>query len=216
MLAWMLRNPHRAAILAGILVALLFGWASFPREKTIEKTLTDWAPQNLVPAGPLRNELAGALAAVRGGNQAAASVVSPDEFKKLQLQATYVETAPGAGRDDFVITYVGRDAAGRTYVADRKVPAAAGIDPRRWLYRAAESEIDQFSNILRLTFERDLSGLIGLLLMNLIVGAFYGVVVGLILSVLGMESIDKTYRPKSIPAPTQPSLPLEPRGIFRA
>jgi hypothetical protein len=216
MFAWMLRNPHRAAILAGILVALLFGWASFPRHKTIEKTLADWAPQNLVPAGPARNELAGALAAVRGGNQAAASVVSPDEFKTLQLPATYVETAPGPGRDDFVITYVGRDASGRTYVADRKVAAAAALDPRRWLYRAAEAEVDQFNNILRLTFERDLSGLVALLVMDLIVGAFYGVVVGLILSVLGLESIDKAYKPKSIPAPTQPSLPLEPRGIFRA
>jgi hypothetical protein len=215
MFGWLIRNPNRAAILVGILVAVVFGWVSFPREKTIEKTVADFLPENIASSPAVQQELAAVIAAVRSGEEALVAKVSLDDFKALGLAQTYVETAIGSGRDGFVITYAGRDAEGRVYVAERKVPAAGSIDPSRWLYKAVEAEIDQFGNVLRLTFERDLSALFGLLLMDLIVGAFYGIVVGMILSVLGMEGLDKSHKPKPIPAPT-PMIPLDPRGIFRA
>jgi hypothetical protein len=51
--------------------------------------------------------------------------------------------------------------------------------------------------------------------MDIIVGAFYGIVVGMILSVLGMEGLDKTHKAKPIPAPT-PMIPFDSGRIFRA
>jgi hypothetical protein len=215
MLGWMVRNPYRASILIGFMVAVIFGWVSFPREKTIEKTVTEWLPANIAPLGTVREELAASLASFRAGESDAVTSVSDSEFVGLGLPQTYVDTGGTQGRAEFVIGYAGKDAQGNVYVAERKIPAASSFSPDRWFYKAVDAEVEQFGNVLHLTYERDLSGLAALLLMDVIVGAVYAAIVGMILSVLGMEGLDKNHQPKPLPAPA-PMLPINPRNIFRA
>jgi len=217
MLGWMIRHPYTAAILIGIIVTGLFGWASFPREETIQRTVRDWVPDNFVAAGSARTELLDVLNAYNTGATEGVSKVSEKDFRDLDLAETYAVPAAREDEPEFRIQYVGRagGGSGQVYVAERKIPAASSFSPDRWLYRAVEAEADEFGNVLRLTYERDLSGLAGLFVMDAIVGAFYAVVVGMILSVLGMEGLDKNQKPRPLPAPS-PMLPINPRGIFRA
>jgi hypothetical protein len=65
-----------------------------------------------------------------------------------------------------------------------------------------------------LTFERDVSGLLTLLLLDVIVGAVYGTVIGLILGVLGLEGIDRHQR-SPLPKPS-PMPDFKRRDTFRA
>lgn len=210
LLRWMLRNPRAASILVGLVVATVLGWASFPREGTIERSVEDWLPQNLASGVAERAGLAGALAAYRAGEDVAAEVVSFDSFGELGLQQTHAELLVSEDERDFVIQYAGREAAGGPilYVAERKIAASSWWSPDRWAYRALKAEADQLGAVLRLTFERDTSGLLVLLVMDAIIGAFYGGIVALILNVLGLEGLDRKQATKLLPK----SAPLTPIG----
>jgi hypothetical protein len=200
MLGWLIRNPYRSAVLIGIAIALLFGWASFPREQTIERTISGWLPENLVGAGPARTQLLDVLEAFNSGDQNVATRVSEEEFRELEPAQAYAAPAVKDGQREFHIQYVGSK-DGETYVAEKKVSPGSSLDIDRIAYKALEAETDQASNVLRLTFERDVTGLITLLLIDLIVGGFYGAVIGMILGVLGLEQLDKKHAPRPIPGP---------------
>ncbi len=217
MLGWMVRNPYRAAIAAGILVALLFGWVSFPTEKTLVRTVDDWLPSYAKSLDSVAPEALAVLDAVARGEFRDKTVkVSPQEFSELPLPVAYVYPQLSGDGREFRIQYTGLSAAGDSvYLAERKVAAASGLDPARWFYKAVEAEADRAGNVLNLTYERDVTGLLALLLLDLVVGGIYGAMVGMILAVLGTERLDKAHAPKSIPGPS-PLTPLGPRGIFRA
>lgn len=211
-LGWTVRHPYRGAVLVGIVVAVVFGWVSFPREKTIEKTIAGWLPENIAPAGRPRTRLLDDLASYREGGGEKLVKVSEQEFRDLDLAETYAYPAPADNDRDFRIQYIGRPPASeKLYVAERTVSSAPWWSPDRWVYRALEAEAESFGDVLRLTYERDLTGLIALLVMDVVVGGLYAAIAGMIFAVLGGEGLDRRQLPK--PAPT---VPIDPRGIFRA
>jgi hypothetical protein len=69
-------------------------------------------------------------------------------------------------------------------LAKRYGQAGPWWSPQRYLYRAVEAEVDTARDLLVLTFERDLSGLVWLLLLDLSLGALYGSIVSMIVAVL--------------------------------
>jgi hypothetical protein len=206
----------RGAILSGIVVAIVFGWVSFPSERTIEKTVEDWLPANAA-SGAVAEQLRAAAEAAATDTVADVARVSEREFRDLNLPLTVAYPAVPEDERSFSIRYAGRESAGATtlYLAEREVANGPWWSPDRWVYKAFKAQTDEFANVLRLTFERDLTGLFALFLMDVIVGGLYACVVGMILAVLGMEGLDKRHTPRYLPAPGAP-IPLDPHGIFRA
>ena len=189
MVSWFVRHPVYAGILVGLLVAVGFGAFSFPREAEIEKTITGWRPENSAEQQGVVDDLIADLERARQG-EAELRRVSEDEFRLLGLSRTHAYPEP---RDSggFVIRYVGQEIPNDDliYLAEREVEAGPWWHPDRLLYRAARAEVDRFSDGLRLTYERDWEGLVGVLLLDAIVGWIYGTVIGLILAVMGSREL---------------------------
>jgi hypothetical protein len=173
--------------------------------------VADWRPPGFVTEGPVKDRL---LAALQGAGDVVE--VPEHEFRELALSASYALPLPTSDGRGFVIRYAGLagDAAQRVYVAERELYAGPRWSPERLLYAAVDAQVDQVSNVLQLTFERDWQALIGLLLLDFAIGGIYACVVGLILAVLGLEGLERRLKPKQLPPP--PPLPSLPRGTFRA
>jgi hypothetical protein len=191
--------------------------SSYPREETVERRVAG-GQQAAVPSPPARDALISALRAYEAGNAASVIALSPEEFEAKDLPVRLALAEHKEGDRSFRVRLLGSegDAVPQTYVTERVVHATESWSPERWAYRAIDAEVQQASNVLRLTFERDLTGLIGLLCLDVLVGAVYGVIFGLIAAVLGTESIDKQRRPGVIPPPLPHPLPFRRRDEFRA
>jgi hypothetical protein len=189
LLGWLARHPLHSGILVGLLVAIGFGLFSFPREEEIQKTITDWRPGD---ASEDQRTIDGLIAALQRAGEGEGELrrVSEDEFRELDLDRTHaaVESRDDAG---FVIQYIGQESrdTDTVYLAERTVEAGPWWHPDRLLYRAVRAEVDRFSDGLRLTFERDWQGLAGLVIVDAIVGAVYGTIIGLILAVAGAREL---------------------------
>lgn len=74
--------------------------------------------------------------------------------------------------------------------------------PQRYAYRAIEAEADAAARILTMTYERDLTGLVWLLLLDIGLGILYGIVIGLIVSVLRTTGLQSRHQGSS-PRPSR-------------
>ncbi|HWC31102.1 MAG TPA: hypothetical protein VG845_13565, partial [Dehalococcoidia bacterium] len=86
----------------------------------------------------------------------------------------------------FLIRYAGVDELNgdRVFVADRQVFAAPWWSPHRFIYKAGAAEVHALGEVIDLTFERDVVGLVGLIVFDGLIGAAYGCLIGLIVAVL--------------------------------
>ena len=210
LLGWAIRHPLHSGVLFGVLVAIAFGIISLPNEDEIQKSVSDWLPPNAAQDDETISGLIAALDAARN-DQASLERVSEEEFRDLDLSRSYA--FPQAEDDGaFTIEYVGQTSGddGAVYLAERRVDPAPWWHPDRLLYRAVSYEVDRFGTGLELTFERDWSGIGSLLLLDAIIGAVYGTMVGLVLGAFGNKGLE-------IPGPATPrELPAEtPVKAFR-
>ena len=181
-------TPLRSAIICGLAIAIAFGYFTHPDPELIKRA----SDLNLtsVLSGQDGTQLKQAYEAAQDGN---GSLIEQDE-EAFKVQAPqYRATFPveeGNGRR-FLLRHVGQDALGgdTVYVWDETVFAAPWWSPHRFAYKAVEAQTGAFGEVVSLTFERDVPGLAGLLLMDAIVGTLYGAVIGLIVAVIkgGME-----------------------------
>ncbi|HET9476846.1 MAG TPA: hypothetical protein VFP63_05090 [Dehalococcoidia bacterium] len=191
MIGPLLKHPLRAAIIFGIFVAIVFGAISFPAEKRIEKTVDGWLPANASDDPVVIDDLIESLESARRENGDVVTV-SEERFRELDLPLAHAFTEATDGDSAFAIKYVGKESeqSGTVYVAERKVSAGPWWSPDRIMYRAFRAETTQLGNVLRLTFERDLEGLFGLLLLDLLVGGIYGTLAGLIVAALNSTGLN--------------------------
>jgi hypothetical protein len=198
-----------------IFVALVLGLASYPGQERVERRLRDLP---VLAPGAQADELLAAARAYDLGEASNVVRLSPEEFLERVLPVRFAFAEPGKGDRSFRVRYLGKEAGtgSRVYLAERDVHSTESWSPERWAYKALEAEVQQASSVLRLTFERDVTGLVGLLLLDVLVGAIYGVIFGLILNVLGMEGIDKHRRPGGLPLPPPRPFPSSPRDTSRA
>ena len=189
------RSPLRAAIVCGLLVAIVFGFVSFPKPE-LSKSVSDWRLEDVILSDADQQRLLAAREAARSGDGQLIELTQ-EEFRNMEL--AYRVSLPdveGSARR-FVIRYTGMNdlESGRVYVAEREVFAAPWWSPHRFIYKAASAEVDAFREVLDLTFQRDVLGLTGLIVFDALIGAVYGLVVGLIVAVMRNTGL--------APAPTQ-------------
>ena len=191
MIGSFLRHPARTAVISGLIVALVFGALSFPSEDRIEKTVENWLPANTSDDQAVIDDLIDSLEAARQ-DDAGLVKVSEDRFRELDLPLAHAFTESTDGDSAFVIKYIGKESQQTdvVYLAERKVSAGSWWSPDRIMYRTFKAESDQLGNVLRLTFERDFEGLLGLLLLDLVVGGVYGSLAGLIAAVLNSTGLN--------------------------
>jgi len=183
LLRFFFRDPKRAAIVCGLLVAVLFGFVSYPRPE-LSKVVTNWQTDNAA----LSEADQQALLAAR--NDASEPVeLTEDEFRARGF--TYSASRLDTSGSRFVLQHTGADelTGGQVYVAEREIFAAPWWSPHRFIYQAAEAEIDAFDEVVDLTFERNILGLVGLIVIDGLVGLVYGLVVGAIVAVLRGSNI---------------------------
>ena len=181
-------TPLRAAIVCGLLVAIAFGYFTRPDPELIKRA----SDLNIPPVLSGRDgaQLRQAYENATDGN---GSLVPLDEDTFKARAPRYQATFPaeeGDGRR-FLLRHVGQDTLGddTVYIWEETVFAAPWWSPHRFAYKAVEAQTGAFGEVVALTFERDVLGLIGLLLMDAIVGTLYGLVIGAIVAVVkgGME-----------------------------
>lgn len=212
MIGSLLGHPVRAAIIFGLFVAIAFGAISFPVEKRIEKTVDGWLPAHASDDPAVIDDLIESLEAARQKDRDLVTV-SEERFRELDLPLAHAFTEATAGDSAFAIKYVGKESeqSDIVYLAERKVSAGPWWSPDRIMYRAFRAETGQLGNVLRLTFERDLEGLLGLLLLDLLVGGVYGTLAGLIVAVMnstGLRLPGDRETPRRLP----PETPLDALG----
>ncbi len=181
-------TPLRSAIICGLVIAITFGYFTHPDEELI-KQASD-LNLNTVLNGSDGAQLKEAYEEALDGN---GSLIEHDEdafeAQAPRFQATF-PAEEGDGRR-FLLRHVGQDTLGSdtVYVWEETVFAAPWWSPHRFAYKAVEAQTGAFGEVVSLTFERDVPGLAGLLLMDAIIGTLYGAVIGLIVAVIkgGME-----------------------------
>ena len=190
LLGFIFRSPHRAAIVCGILVAVVFGLASFPQPE-VTRPVTDWR----IESASLPEDEQQRLLSERAAGDGGLVELSEDEFRARGFPYS-VSQLDVEGSRRFVIQHTGADdlAGGPVYLAEREVFAAPWWSPHRFIYKAARAEVDAFEEVLHLTYERDVLGLTGLVILDAMVGAIYGLVVGLLVSVLRGTGLTPTQR----------------------
>ncbi|HEU0074361.1 MAG TPA: hypothetical protein VFS30_10130 [Dehalococcoidia bacterium] len=183
LLRFLFRDPKRAAIVCGILVAVLFGFVSYPHPE-LNKVVPNWQ----IGDTALSEADQQALLAARNGASEAVELTE-EEFRARGF--TYNASRLDTSGSRFLLQHTGADelVAGQVYVAEREIFAAPWWSPHRFIYEAAEAEIDAFGEVVDLTFERNVLGLVGLIVIDGLVGLAYGVVVGAIVSVLRGSNI---------------------------
>jgi hypothetical protein len=181
-------TPLRSAIVCGLVIAIAFGYFTHPDDELIKRA------SDLNITNALGGQDGAALKqAYESALDGDGSVVELDEdaFKARapRYQATFPAEEGDARR--FLLRHVGQDALGAdtVYVWEETVFAAPWWSPHRFAYKAVEAQTGAFGEVVSLTFERDVPGLVGLLLMDAIVGTLYGLVIGAIVAVVkgGME-----------------------------
>jgi len=202
-LGWAIQHPLHSGVIAGIVIAIVFGVISLPNENQITKTVTDWLPPNASQDQDEIDDLIMSLEAARE-NDATLERVSEDEFRELDLARSYAFPQAGDG-GEFTIEYVGQVGgdAGTVYLAEREVEPAPWWHPDRLLYRAVSYQADRFGTGLELTYERDWDRIGALLLLDAVIGAVYGTMIALVLGAFGSRAME-------IPGPAYPrQLPAE-------
>jgi hypothetical protein len=187
-LGFIFGTPLRAAIICGIAIAIAFGYFTHPDEE-LTKLASDLNITNVV-SGQDGATLKRAYEEAMDGT---GDLVELDEdgFKAQApgFQATF--PAEEGDRRRFLLRHVGQDTIGAdtVYVWEETVFAAPWWSPHRFAYKAVEAQTGAFGEVVSLTFERDVPGLAGLLLMDAIIGTLYGAVIGAIVAVIkgGME-----------------------------
>jgi hypothetical protein len=209
MLAALVRHPVRSAALSGILITLIVTFVSFPRSETLERTVAGWAAPGFATSGPVRDELLSSYE--RGGGEAIVELSEAELRDRSPALAAAVPILSEDGRKALV-RYLGKDStvSETIYAAERTINIGPWWSPNRFLYRAVDVQVDSVGRALRLTYERDLQGLIALLLIDTIVGFAYGAVIGLILAVLGLEGLEQRRLAPQLPRPSLP--PSAPPG----
>jgi hypothetical protein len=184
LLRFVFASPLRAAVVCGLLVAVGFGLISYP-DPELRKTLTDWRLENAFVTGADEQSVLAELNAAQGGDGDLVTL-SESEFRARALRYSIAFPVEKDSARRFVIRYAGMEdlAGGPVYVAEREVFAAPWWSPHRFIYQAAAAEVNALGDVLDLTFERDVPGLVGLVLFDGFVGAVYGFIIGLIVSVV--------------------------------
>jgi hypothetical protein len=192
-------SPLRAAIICGLLVAVGFGLVSYP-DPELRKTLTGWRLEDAFVSGAEQQRVLEALRAAEAGS-AEMIRLSETDFKQLGLPFVIGFPLEDDSARRFVIRHVGiRDGSGDpVYVADREVFAAPWWSPHRFIYKAAVAEVRAVGDVIELTFERDVLGLIGLLVFDGLIGALYGLVIGLIVAVVKGVGLPPLPRHEGLP-----------------
>lgn len=206
----LIRHPIRTAIIVGIIFTILFGLVSFPSEDTVDRTVKGWLPANNTDDPAVINDLISTLESERDSGGRGLVTLSEDEFRDRDLSVAHASIDDTG--DEFVIRYLGKESeSSRTiYMAERKVSPAPWWSPDRLLYQAAEGKINTLGDVLTLTFERDLSGLIGILALDLFVGTIYATIAGLILWTLGLRHLEPPAGPgrdTEVPVPISGPIP---------
>ncbi len=169
-------SPMRAAIVVGLAVAIGFGLFSLPQPEIV-KSASDVSATGIL-SGEEGEQLSQAYQAAIDGNGELVEV-SEDDFKAGDYAYTATFPAEQSG-NRFFLRHVGQTALGdpTVYVWEEELFAAPWWSPHRFVYQAVKAETGAFGEVVQLTFERDIPGLIGLLLLDAVVGALYGAVVG--------------------------------------
>ena len=174
-------NPLRAAIVVGLAVAIGFGIFSLPEPKLIKQA------SELTTARVLSGEEGEQLSrAFRGASDGAGELTTLTESDFKARGFPFAATFPAEQSGNrFFLRHVGQDQLGdaTVYVWEEDLFAAPWWSPHRFAYKALEAETGAFGEVVRLTFERDVLGLTGLLLLDALIGFVYGAVVGLIVAV---------------------------------
>ena len=174
-------SPLRAAIAVGLAVTIAFGLFSLPQPELV-KSASELTSARIL-SGEEGEQLSRAFrAAVDGDGQLIE--LSEDDFKAGDFPFAATFPAEQSG-NRFFLRHVAQATLGSdtVYVWEEDLFAAPWWSPHRFVYKAAEAEIGAFGEVVRLTFERDVAGLVGLLLFDAVIGFVYGAVVGLIVAV---------------------------------
>jgi hypothetical protein len=184
LLRFIFASPLRAAIICGLLIAVGFGYITYP-DPELRKSVTDWRLQDAFVTGQDAQRVLGVLNASDGGSGEVVRL-SEEEFRARGLRYTIGFPVEEDSARRFLIRYAGMENLNdeRVYLAEREIFAAPWWSPHRFVYKAAAAEVGAISEVLDLTFERDVLGLVGLLLFDGVLGLIYGFVIGLIVAVL--------------------------------
>jgi hypothetical protein len=203
-------SPLRAAIIVGLAVAIGVGYFSLPEPKLI-KSAAEVTPARLL-SGEEGARLHTAFRSARDGNGQLVEL-SEDEFKAQALP--FIATFPAEQSGNrFFLRHVGQAELGSStvYVWEETLFAAPWWSPHRFVYKALEAETGAFGEVVRLTFERDVGGLIALLIFDAIIGFVYGALVGLIVAVRKINLSPPATPERRTNLVTSWSPPVRPQG----
>jgi hypothetical protein len=184
LLRFIFGSPLRAAIICGALIAVGFGLVSYP-DPELRWTVSDWRLEKAFVTGADEQRVLVALTAAQRG-EGELERLSEAEFRALGLPYSIGFPAEEDSARRFLIRYAGMEDVdgGRVYMAERQVFAAPWWSPHRFIYKAAAAEVNAVGEVMELTFERDVTGLMGLFIFDGLVGAVYGFIIGLIVAVV--------------------------------
>jgi hypothetical protein len=174
-------NPTRAAIVVGLAVAIGFGLFSLPEPKLF-KSASEITPARIL-SGEEGEQLSRAYRNATNG-EGELIQLTKEEFEAAGFPFAATFPAEQSG-NRFFLRHVAQASLGdnTVYIWEQDLFAAPWWSPHRFVYKAVEAETGAFGQVVRLTFERDVLGLTGLLLFDALLGVVYGAVVGLIVAV---------------------------------
>ena len=177
-------SPLRAGIVCGLLVAIGFGFLSYP-DPELRKTISAWRLENAIVTGADEQRVLDLLKAAQQGDGEIVRV-SEDEFRALGLDYHIGFPVEEDSARRFLIRYAGVNdlSSDEVYLAEREVFAAPWWSPHRFVYKAAAAEVNALGEVIDLTFERDVVGLVGLIVFDGFIGLIYGAIIGLIVAVV--------------------------------
>jgi hypothetical protein len=174
-------SPLRAAVVVGLAVTIAFGLFSLP-EPELVKSASELTSARIL-SGEEGEQLSQAFRAAADGEGELIDLTE-EEFNAgaFPFAATFPAEQSG---NRFFLRHVAQVTLGSdtVYVWQEDIFAAPWWSPHRFVYNALEAETGAFGEVVRLTFERDVLGLIGLLVFDALIGFVYGAVVGLIVAV---------------------------------
>jgi hypothetical protein len=174
-------SPLRAAVVVGLAVTIAFGLFSLP-EPELVKSASELTSARIL-SGEEGEQLSQAFRAAADGEGELIDLTE-EEFKAGDFPFAATFPAEQSG-NRFFLRHVAQATLGSdtVYVWQEDIFAAPWWSPHRFVYNALEAETGAFGEVVRLTFERDVLGLIALLVFDALIGFVYGAVVGLIVAV---------------------------------
>jgi len=174
-------SPLRAAVVVGLAVTIAFGLFSLP-EPELVKSASELTSARIL-SGEEGEQLSRAFRAAADGEGELIDLTE-EEFKAGDFPFAATFPAEQSG-NRFFLRHVAQATLGSdtVYVWQEDIFAAPWWSPHRFAYNALEAETGAFGEVVRLTFERDVLGLIALLVFDALIGFVYGAVVGLIVAV---------------------------------